>query len=246
VAGGEFGKVNKSLGECEEVSLPSVTGALSFEALVNENREPQPSTSNDNFVENNTEADVQISRNTNISWNVHREPQPSTSSEDYEETANVFAEFFSSIYDANEATYKMNYDTEISSVNDGFYITSITESDFDIALKKLKPKKAAEVDLEPPIAGPLVYESNTKKKDDNLDHEVPIESPLVYELNTKQNVETRTKTCEIETAFEVQENDIDQPELRQREILLGEAKKYNGRRIRDKRHSCFFLPKNCL
>lgn len=251
-----------------QFALQNAVRAIDFSWNEGINREPQPSTSSDNLDESNTETHVQIpsstSRNTNILLNANRESQPSTSYDNFVENNTVQR------YRNTNISWNENHESSTSSEgnrnnnlkqnqhryftrngNKTISVINTLEDDspidaFEDSGSSYCPSVASDDDMEIPIASPLIYEPNMKKKrknDVNLDDKVPIAGTLAYEPNTKQNVGTENDTCEIETALEVQENDNDQPELGQKEILLGEAKKYNGRRVRDKGHSCFFCQK---
>ncbi|XP_050516009.1 uncharacterized protein LOC126890891 [Diabrotica virgifera virgifera] len=58
------------------------------------------------------------------------------------DTANEFANYFESVYSSDISSYNTNF-TNIISNNNVFNLPSITSVDYDNAVKKLKPKKAA-------------------------------------------------------------------------------------------------------
>lgn len=63
--------------------------------------------------------------------------------------AEAFGNYFQSVYSLNKPSYLTN-PTVCTLYNNIFHINSITVADFDCAIKKLKPKKAAGPDMIPP------------------------------------------------------------------------------------------------
>lgn len=82
------------------------------------------------------------------------------------ETAEIFANYFYSVYSDKISTFNVDYEEVIGPSTESLVIKEITEKDYQKAIGKLKPKTSAGVDTIPPyiikgcaewLKGPLLY-----------------------------------------------------------------------------------------